>query len=268
MTLQPGCRFVVAPHFHLPAEWPRRLLVGAGVEEVGGCFFPLPSWRPPTNDELALLVRTADGPLPAEELESCVCLFQLPEHLGAEWWRLLEQAADVLGHGRLPGFDTFVSHVSEFLAFKGIPVPAGGRCEAIVSNPAQPFVSSGPDAICPRGLRDNLAWLSSKEQPSSRLWGGINLGDEETSVVLINLSAQQLAAELHGRCPDEPPQAVSALVERFLRACPDYPPVRLILAPGQGYRLPTSGLILDTCLVGKQEPDVLLLISQQTHQAG
>src|SRR5262249_7833833 len=63
MTLEPGCRFVVAPHFHLRADWPRRLQVGAGVEEAGGCFFPRQSWRPPTPDELSLLVRASDAPL-------------------------------------------------------------------------------------------------------------------------------------------------------------------------------------------------------------
>jgi hypothetical protein len=34
MNLQVGCRFVLAPHFHLPADWPRRLLVGSGVAEA------------------------------------------------------------------------------------------------------------------------------------------------------------------------------------------------------------------------------------------
>src|SRR5262249_61712496 len=78
MTLEPGCRFVVAPHFHLRAEWPGRLLVGAGVEEAGGCFFPRKPGRPPTADELPLLVQASDGPTAGEDLEACVCLFQLP----------------------------------------------------------------------------------------------------------------------------------------------------------------------------------------------
>ena len=103
MNLQPGCRFIIAPHFHLGADWSRRLLVGAGVEEVNGCFFPLHSWRPPTSNELAVLLRTSEGPTPPEELETSVCLFQLPGHLGSEWWRLLEQAAGDLGRGELPG---------------------------------------------------------------------------------------------------------------------------------------------------------------------
>jgi hypothetical protein len=247
MTLQPGCRFLVAPHFHLPADWPRRLLVGAGVEEAGGSFHPRQSWRPPTTDELPLLVGTSDGPTQTEDMEDGVCLFQLPGHLRSEWWRLLEQAADVLGGGRLPGFETFVSQVVEFLAFKGLPVPEGARCEAVVSDPGR---------SCPGGLRCHLA------AGAERLWGAVNLGDEETSVVLINLSRRQLEAELRRRFPDDQiPASVAELAGRFLRRCSDYPAVRLILGPGEGYRLSQGGLILGGYREGKQEPDVMLLIS-------
>jgi hypothetical protein len=218
MSLQPGCRFVVAPHFHLAADWPRRLLVAAGVEEAGGRFLPRRPWRPPAPDELALLVWAAEGPLPPEELEDCVCLFQLPGHLRSGWWKLLEQAAGSLGDGRLPGFEAFVSQVAEFLAFKALPVPEGARCDMVVSDPGQRLV--------PGGLRWGVP-------PRPQLWGGINLGDEETSVVLV------------------------------LRGCSDYPPVRLVLGPGEGCRLPRGGLILDSDLEGKQGPDVLLLISHE-----
>jgi hypothetical protein len=70
--------------------------------------------------------------------------------------------------------------------------------------------------------------------------------------------------ELRRRFPDQPsPAAVGELVGRFLRCCSDYPPVRLILGPGEGYRLPQGGLILDGYREGKQEPDVLLLISHE-----
>jgi hypothetical protein len=255
MTLQPGYRFAVAPHFHLSADWPRRLQVGAGVEKVDGCFYPLPSWRTPTPGELAVLVQTSDE----TELEACVGLFQLPGHLLSEWWKLLEQAAGTLGDGRLPGFDTFVSQMVEFLAFKDLPVPKVARCDVLVSNPGQP---SGP-----MGLQCSLApwteWPAAEDIRWPRLWGGINLGDEPTSVVLINLSCRQLDAELRRRLPEPAPTTVGELVEQFLHCCWDYPTVRLILGSGEGYRLPWGGLILDRCASGKQEPDVLLMISHE-----
>ena len=267
MILQPGCRFVVAPHFHLPAEWAQRLRVGTGVAETGGSFFPQPSWRPPTTDELSLLVRAADGPTTSEELEASVCLFQLPGHVRSEWWKLLEQSARVLGEGPLAGFELFAGRVGEFLAFKGLPVPAGARCDVVVSKPGQWSVPWRPEVSCPVGLLWNPApgapWPGSEEPRGPRLWGGINLGDEETSVVLINLFCRQLEEELRRRFPDQSSPAVGELVGQFLRSCSDYPPVRLILGPGEGYRLPQDGLILDGYGGDKQEPDVLLLISHE-----
>src|SRR5262245_34993168 len=109
MTLQPGCRIVVAPHFHLPADWFGRLLVGDGVEEADGGFFPRAPWRPPTLDELALLVRASDGPTPPAELEESVALFQLPAHLRSGWWDLLDESAEQLGKSALPGFESFMT---------------------------------------------------------------------------------------------------------------------------------------------------------------
>src|SRR5262249_3479552 len=83
MNLQPGCRFIMAPHFHLAADWSRRLLVGAGVEEVNGCFFPLHSWRPPTNDQLVLLPPPSGKPTPPEGLAASLFLVQLPRPLAS-----------------------------------------------------------------------------------------------------------------------------------------------------------------------------------------
>src|SRR5262249_33072609 len=198
MVLQSDCRFAVAPHFHLGADWPQRLLVGAGLEEVDDCFFPAHSWRAPTTDELPLLLRASDGPARSEELEACVSLFQLPGHLRSEWWQLLAQAAAVLGDEPLPGFDAFMDRVGEFLAFKRLPLPAYARCEVVVSDPGRRSASAG-------ALRCNLApwapWPFAEEDAWPRLWGGINLGDEDTSVVLVNLSCQELEAELRRRFP-------------------------------------------------------------------
>jgi hypothetical protein len=99
--------------------------------------------------------------------------------------------------------------------------------------------------------------------PASRLWGVVNLGDEDTALVVLNLPPAALAAELARRCPVNPATVVvGELVGRFLRAFPDYPPIRVRLGPGEGCRLPADGLILDGDPSGKQEPDVLLLISE------
>src|SRR5262249_13650829 len=157
------------------------------------------------------------------------CLFQLPHHLRSEWWQSLGQATGVLGDGKLPGFEMFLSRVSEFLAFKRLPIPDDARCDAVVSDPGQGFLRWGRESNRPGGLLGNLAlwearsWAEEHNWPG--LWGGINLGDEETSVVLINLPCRQLNALLRCRFPDQPSPAMAGeLAERFLRACSDYPP--------------------------------------------
>jgi hypothetical protein len=252
----------------MSADWSRRLLVGTGVVEVDGCFFPEPSWRAPTPDELPLLIRASDGPLLLEELEASVCLFQLPAHCHSAWWKLLEQASGVLSEGRIAGFDAFVREVGEFMIFKGLPVPEDARWDVVVSSPGRRFVHGGAQTRCPGGLLCNLVasapWPWAHEHYWPKLWGGINLGDEATSVVLINLPCQQLDAEVHRRVPQQASAAtVGELVASFLRSCSDYPAVRLVLGPAEGYRLPRGGLILDGYVENKQEPGVLLLISHQ-----
>src|SRR5262249_40066161 len=150
---------------------------------------------------------------------------------------LLEQAAGVLGNAPLPGFESFAGRVGEFLAFKGLPLPEGARCDVVVSQPGQWSVPWGPVPNRLEGLLCNLApwaaWSEAEELRCRGAWGGINLGDEEPSVVVINLSCQQLDAELRRRFPDQPARAAAGeLVRQFLRSCSDYPPVRLTLGPG------------------------------------
>src|SRR5262249_20182707 len=111
MTLQPGSLFRIAPRFQMAIDWPQRLRVGAGVEEVEGRVLPRGPWRQPSAEELVALVA---GPtaLPKQEgADNCVCLFRLPAHLLTAWWELLGQAAAA---GHLEGFGTFTCRLAEF----------------------------------------------------------------------------------------------------------------------------------------------------------
>jgi hypothetical protein len=95
-----------------------------------------------------------------------------------------------------------------------------------------------------------------------RLWGAINLGTEDISLVFVNLHLRQLEAELRRKLSDQSaPSTIGELVVQFLRSFSDYPAVRLILRPGEGCRLPSSGLILDEYGADEQGPDVLMCIS-------
>ena len=174
MIMPPGCRFIVAPHFHMPLDAPRRLLLGPAVREIESRRQPITAWRSPNADELAML-QPAEDAATSPEGHGTVALFHLPAHLRSAWWRLLEQSVGCIAEGRIAGFDTFATQVVEFLAFKEMAVPSGAHCSVVVRDPGrQPIqdraaAAMGPDA-----------------PPWSSLWGRINLGDEEAGVVLFN----------------------------------------------------------------------------------
>jgi hypothetical protein len=260
VTLRPGCPIVVAPTFHLPIDWSQRVLLGSGVERENGGFVPRPPWRAPDDRERSLLFPEPTLPLPRQSLEDCLCLFQLPQHLRSAWWRLLEQAEQT-GNTHLQGFDAFVAEVASFLAFKDVSVPEAAAFDLLVSKPGLRSLSlTGPS----RGLACNLAGAGSlpvtEEAGCPRLWGGINLGDEPTALLFINLLVRDLRAVVEKFPQPSSTGTIAELTERFFTMCPDYPPVRLGIEPGEGFRLPGGGLLVDGCTLEKQEPDVLLLV--------
>ena len=221
MKLHPGCRFIIAPRFHMSAEVPQRLMLRSAADPHDSRGLASAAWRAPTADERAWLLPPADGPMPEEEANAVVSLFQLPMHLCAAWQQLLEQSASTLAEGKLQGFDLFASRVVEFLAFKKILVADRTHCELIVGNPGQPDVDAGPTQ---RSGTDT--------PPRPQLWGGINLGDEDGVIVLCSITGGS-----------------------------DFPMVRLRLGPGEGFRLPPVGVILGSCTDDGHEPNVMLIIS-------
>jgi hypothetical protein len=265
MTPPPRCRLAVAPRFHLAPDWAARLAVGAGVREAGGRFFPRGPWRPPTADELPLLV-SCPGRDPEGDAEAG-CLFQLPAHLRGAWWDLLDGSVGA-GEAALPGFEDFARQVTEFLRFKHMGVPSRLQMEAVATAAGRCSMRSDPETGAPAGLGPSLApWAACARTEGGtlpRLWAVVNLGDEDARLVLIAVPIQGLAADLALRHPGQAlPATVGELVRWFLRELPDCPPVRLRLCPGEGLRLPSGGLILDGDATEKQEPDVLLVISEQ-----
>jgi len=206
VILQPGIPLAVFPTFHMPIDWRDRLLLSAGVDHAPDALVPRPPWRSPDERELRCLC--PDG---AASLRDAICLFQLPRHLHLAWGTILDRAVEA-GSAKLDGFDAFVADVSRFLAFKEMPVPDGAVVDLVVSNPSNELRVGEPD--------DN--W-----------WGGVNLGEEPTSLVCFNVGS--------------PP--------------PDYPAVRLRIEPGEGFRLPSERLAVGGCTLDKTEPDMLLRIA-------
>lgn len=279
MNLRAGCRFAVAPKFHLSADWVARLTIGAGVEESDGRIFPRGPWRAPTAEELDLLVAraptTAPGALPllddpaaparAGALDEHIGLFQIPEHLREAWWKMVESSAE--SGGPVKGFDEFAARVTDFLTFKGLAGAGTTQMEVLVTAPGERSLRVDSATGRPGGLGSTVApWSAWPVAAGSgpRLRAIINLGDERTGVVLFNLNLSALAAELARRAPTESPLAtVGELVARFGALGRDYPPVRVQLGAGEGCRFPADGLILDGDATDKEEPAVTLLISEE-----
>jgi len=170
MTLLPGVRLVVAPHFHLALDGPGRLSLGARVEQTAEGPVARPPWRPVSADELAVLLLDPTRPITREELPGCLCLFVVPVHLRSGFWDLLARAPEP---GAVPaeGFGAFVAETAQFLAFKQLPVPAGAVFDLVVTR-------SGPAT----GLA------------AAALWGLINLGEDGASVVFLNVPAGEIPA--------------------------------------------------------------------------
>jgi hypothetical protein len=256
----------VAPRFHLVPDWAARLAVGAGVREDNGRFFPRGPWRPLTADELQLVSGLGDNP---EKDAEAGCLFQIPDHLRAAWWDLLDSSVEA-GDTALPGFEDFTRQVAEFLRFKHMEVPTSLQMEAVVTAAGRCSMRCDPATGTPAGLGPSVApWAACTLLEGSvlpRLWAVVNLGDEASRLVLMTVPLGALTANLAVRHPGQPlPETVGELVPWFLRAFPDCPPLRLRLGPAEGFRLPAAGLILDGDATDKREPDVLLLISEQPH---
>jgi hypothetical protein len=279
MTLRPGYALAIAAKFHMDANWAERIEIGAGLEENGGACFPRGPWRPPTADELAILAPSSGphatpstgqlltlGGVAASAITTptdALYLFQIPEHLRAVWWDLLDAAVEA--DGPMSGFDTFAAQVSDFLAFKRAALPASVRMEAVVTAIGEQSIRRDPTSGRPAGLGSSVspsARWPRDDTAVPHLRAIVNLGDEQTAIVLINLPPLGLAEELtHLPGIESPPGTVGALVDRFFRARSDYPPVRVRLGPGEGCFVPAAGLVFDGDPTGKEDPDVLLLIS-------
>jgi hypothetical protein len=240
-TLSPGAQFLVAPHFPPVTDWSHRLRLSAGVTVTGDCAFPREPWREPREDELPFLVRDPSLPLTQADLDASVALLTLPGHLMTSWWQLLAQATSL--DAGLPGFDVFLRRVCEFLAFKKLLPPTGLGGELVACPPGRPSLRTMPDTNEPAGL----GW--SATPPG--LWGLCNLGAETAQVTFFN------------RAIGDPVRAAD-----LLASAPEAPLIGLRLEPGEGCRLPPAGLLLDASTVGKDTPDLWLLLHATAPERG
>jgi len=160
VELQPGIALGVAARFHVRSRWAERLRLNSGIERVDAGLHPRADWRPPTADELSVLVDEA--PPGVNPLRTN--LLAIPARLRAAWWDHVDQA----------GYERFASDLLDFLRFKDVSLPALCEIEVTVSRPDQTGTrlheanNAGPLAV-------------------------VNLGDEASHIVMSNLPPPAMA---------------------------------------------------------------------------
>jgi len=160
VELQPGLTLGVAARFHVRSRWAERLCLNGGIERVDAGLHPRADWRPPTADELSMLVDEA--PPGVNPLRTNV--LAIPAWLRTAWWDHVDQT----------GYERFASDVLEFLRFKDLPLPPLCEIEVTVSRPDQ--------------TRTHLHDVT-KAAPLAV----VNLGDEASHIILSNLPPSAMA---------------------------------------------------------------------------
>jgi hypothetical protein len=265
MHLEPGLTLTVAPAFHLPGAWLDRLRVNSGIEAQDEHFFPRADWRLPTPEELVLLANDGAPTAPNAFRREALSLFHVPEHLRRRWWDLAARQGNPAAIDA-EALQVFLRGVVDFCSFKGLPLLPTCAFDVVVTAPGRPSTRVDAAAACLGGLAFDLpstSFVSLAERATPRPLGAVNLGDETTSLVLLNLRAAQLQDRLRTAqvAPDLCP-TLGKLAQHFLKFFPAYPLVRVLLRPGDGYWLPTGGVVTDGYTMDKREPDVLLQIRQ------
>jgi hypothetical protein len=233
-SLKPGLQVITAPRFHIDGDWPSRLSLNSGIAVDGQQIYPRNDWRPPTQAEIELL--TSNSVAPTHTIQ----LFRITDRLHEQWWSFAAESSCEVGLENT-AFKTFAKDVLEYLLFKKMPLPPESVFEVVLTAPGQPSVQ--PDA---GGLLT--------EQATAVLLGGINLSDEDATVVFLNL-LENPSSSIASATFDE--QRKSFLLEHR-----DYPLTRIKLRPREGYWLPRRSIIMDRDTRGRTEIDVHLAIKQ------
>jgi hypothetical protein len=251
---EPRYRFVVAPRFSVPRGFEGRLERNGGIERDGERVYPQCDWRPLDREEMAFLLGEfpgRDGVLSPVDL----ALVQIPEHLRAAWWAEAERSGSV--PTAASSFQGVFSKLVDFLRFKRLPLPERVSLSVAVSAPGLPSTRVGRPGA-PQGLGLGVA-VSTMEAADGQALACINLGDEASFVVLLELPPVALARRLASVGVEAPTSVADpALVRRYLDAFPRQSLLRVRLEPGEGLWLSPLGVIHDGWTEGKQDLDVML----------
>ncbi len=228
-------------------------------------FIPKLPWRYPTTLELDSLTSSTD----IQERSETIAIVKFPEVAISSLQNLITwgereygesvTVTEIIAH---PEYESARSQTQEYILAKYALAPELDcreliRCEVNLPTstingieylPVKPFA----------GLHlDSWDYLPFRNRHRARNRICINLGSEVRYFLLINLTLKQIFTELNLVDPDDIYQDYRGLrfPNKFLRAFPDYPVVRLAIHPGEAYIAPTENFIHDATSIGKTVPD-------------
>jgi hypothetical protein len=262
-TLLPGLALDLA---HIPADRRGAVQLSAGTQDTDDAglmgyaedsFVPRPPWRTPTDQEWETLTqpektaqpgdeieppgdRVAVVPVPASVLESFAQLRELCHEAGNAK-RVHALCEDVVGR-------VAMVEAARFALCLALPdhtdIDAPNAHPKIP--PGTPTMTTGRDGrltglhVDSWYLRDLAGRASSPNRVS------INLGVHDRHLLFVNLPLRAIADAVAAAGGEAGAEGVSfALAREFMRLFPDYPVVKLTIAPGEAYIAPTENVIHD-----------------------
>jgi hypothetical protein len=228
-------------------------------------FIPKLPWRQPTSLELDSLNSFTND----RETSETIAIVKFPEAAISSLQNLITwgqrehgesvTSAEIIAH---PEYEAARSQTQEYILTKYSLAPEIDCRELIRCNVDLPTSTINEIEYLPAkpfaGLHlDSWDYLPFRRRHQARNRICINLGKEPRYFLLINLTLKQLFTELNLVDPDDIYQDYRGvrLPNKFLRAFPDYPVVRLAIHPGEAYIAPTENFIHDATSIGKALPD-------------
>lgn len=237
---------------------------------------PRPEWRPADAATLAALA-APDGPC---DWSQTIGLARIDDALLAQVQAALldggGDAAAIKRRAREPAVQEVVQRMEEDLTARYATRRERFRSLGVHAQPA-----AGPTQTIegPRQAKLGLhvdSWdrMPLGRRPIARNRLAVNLGRQPRHLLFVDLPIAAIAQVLaeaeraslplwkrwRDRRPSPAGMPVPAMPRAFLALCPDYPVIRMTLAPGEGYIAPTENMIHDGCCAADGAMDVHLTL--------
>jgi hypothetical protein len=246
MQLESGIKVSVLPHFRPTLLTRAELSLNSGFERRQTCFRARQDWRAPSEEELRILT-APEGSAPGIQSDR-IELLEIPGHLYKQWLPIARKLARETDSPSQE-YERFVTALASFFRFKKVRVEnCSFTIMAAVPTQRSAFTRLGS----PGGLKIGTV----EESPLL----AVNLGDEPTALVILNLPIRRMRELVASRgVPEGPP---SRITQQFLELFSEYPLVRLVLPTRHGVHFFPDAVVHDGNTEKKSELDILLRITR------